>query len=538
MTPAESSDVTVARPDTGPPSSDAHVKRSMVYVTRASVAPAAESAQITDPFTTLYQDGMAMEPPLDPEMLMLLAEQSVPHGACLEAKADDVVGNGWELTSASSEGTEGDDPEEATEQINDLLEDLTPDLTFDELLWAAAYEEDAVGWSAIEVVRAENGDISALYPMPAHTVRFTKDRDVIVQMIAGTVRYFARFGSGVKVNGRTGAKAGEDQRTGTGRPTDVSAEDAATEVIIFRGYSGRSRHYPVPRWVTAIPTVAELTAIREYNISYFASGGTVDRLIHVTAGDVAAAGVLQEAIDKELTEQAGQAHVTIVTAGDSQSKVEPHFLVPTSTGEKDGSFRDRRSDLFGEVLVAHKVPPYRVAQAIAGVLTGSGPSREMLQAYRVGVVSPRQNKHAARLNATLFGQDGIDLRGYKFAFKQFTWDETDLDRALAETVVTKGLGSPNEGRAVIGLPRSEDPKMDVVYFNGVELAGAAAPGTPETPGDPSASTDGEPEGDGLDELTTPEGETTTPADELGAVAELRLRARELAASRPAASAQV
>lgn len=519
------------RPDTDAPAGDGHRDRMLAYILKAET-PA--SRQIEDPFAVMYGEGLALEPPLDPERLLLLADESAPHGACLDAKADDTVGRGWTLEPTKTAGADpanpaeapdegddsaatpsgtadttiaGDDADEAVTALEETLEGLTPDYTFAELLWAAAWESDAIGWASWEMVNASNGKLGAIYPLPAHTLRATKDKDVFVQSLGGQVRYFARFGSGKRIDGQTGRGIdGEDQAQRRTRD-DPSVDNLATEVLVFRGYSARSQRYPLPRWVSAIPAIAELTAIREFNVSFFASGGVVDRIIHVTAGDGTAAQTLADDIQEQINEAAGQAHVTLVTGGDPQSDVKVQFLTPTQ-GRREGQFVTRRQELLDEVLMAHKVPGYRVARAIVGALTGAGPSREMLHTYRLGTIEPKQGMLEHRLNATLFGPVGLKLQGFRWRLEDLDWDETELDLKIAQGIVDYAIGSPDEGREVMGLSATGEDAMTRHYFHGVEL------------GSPKAG---------------PSTGAVATLDDLRAAARDRLAARPAVAPEPAAS---
>lgn len=466
-----------------------HGVKMLAYVLKAEVP---ESRQIEDPFVTLYGEGLALEPELDPFRLLLLADESAAHGACLDAKADDTVGRGWTLeptgeakadpgdpsledpdvapdesaaTPAGGEPDatiEGPDVEAAVAELEQRLEALCPDYSFAELLWQAAWEVGAFGWSGWEMVNGNDGKLGAIYPMPGHTIRMTKDKDIFVQIVGGTTRYFVRFGSGKRIDAQTGKVLGaKDTR---GKTNDPEGTIVATEVLLFRPYSSRNKNYPLPRWVSCIPAIAELVSIREFNVSFFGSGGVVDRAIHVKAGDETAAKTLAGEVKEQIDSAAGDAHITLVTGGDKDSALTVSFLTPVA-GRRDGQFNTRRAELTDEVLMAHKVPGYRIAKAIVGSL-GGAPSREMLHTYRTGTIEPIQDKLEHVLNATLFGPNGLSLEGYKWRLEDLDWDETELDLKIATGLVDSGIASPDEGREIMGLPATGDPKMALFYYKG------------------------------------------------------------------------
>jgi capsid portal protein len=303
------------------------------------------------------------------------------------------------------------------------------------MLAAAAWELEAIGWAAWEVVR-QHGKVAAVYPMPAHTVRATADPNRYVQIRGGLKREFALFG--------------------TEHDEDMS------EIIIFRTYTPRSPYYGLPRWISAIPAIAELTAIREYNVSWFASGGTADRVISVKAPSLAEARATAKEIQMALRDAAGRGHVSLVVATTNDAEVGVTFLAP-EVGRREGQFLRRREDLVKEVLMAHGVPPYRIGWAEIGSLGGSA-AREMLRAYRLGVIEPIQTILEARLNQTLFGKQGLDLRG-RWRLQDLDWEETELNLEIATKGVQYGILTPNEARQVLGREIADDDALDLYYMS-------------------------------------------------------------------------
>jgi hypothetical protein len=148
------------------------------------------SRQVKDPFEELYSLGRAIEPPYDPESLAELAELNEVHAAALDAVAADAVGRGWTFVPRVS-----NPDEQARTEVELFLEHVNPNYTFSELLYQAVWELRAIGWSAWEVVRADDGSIGAIYPLPAHTLRLTRDPNIFVQHRGGAFRYFKLFGA-------------------------------------------------------------------------------------------------------------------------------------------------------------------------------------------------------------------------------------------------------------------------------------------------------------------------------------------------------
>lgn len=404
-------------------------------------------------------------------------------------------------------------------QLKQAMEDLTPDLTFTELLYQAAWEMDAIGWSAWEVVRIDNdgtpgihGKIAAIYPIPAHTLRASLDPRKWVQIRAGRVRYFKKFGAECTINNETGAVLDWNDSK-TSKPADKMPEDyVASELIIFKTYTPRSLWYGLPRWISSIATIAELSAIREFNVSWFASGGQVDYHLHFKAGSIDEATSMKTDVEQQVREFAGRGHTNLFTAGGPDSEVTANKLGDML---REGHFRFRRTDLIKEVLIAHNVPPYRIGWAETGSLGGNA-APEMLGAYKAGAIQPIQQVIEDRLRVTLFDPEiGIKTDEFRFKLKEMEDQNEDQELAKATSGTEGGYMTPNQARTAIGLePDANDPALDKYYYKGQPLGtpppAPASPfgGGPKNP-DGSHGLFGKPE-DGSDDGSGGESQGPTP----------------------------
>jgi hypothetical protein len=456
----------------------------------------APSRQLRDPFTTFYVQGIALEPPLPPDRLLNLTEENALHAACLMAKAVDACGRGWEFEPR--EGEENDKSliqSDLPEKLKAAVKDLTPELSFTELLYQAAWEMDAIGWSVWEVVRAEghdvpgtHGKIDSIYPIPSHTIRASLDPRKWVQIRAGRVRYFKKFGAPCTINNETG-EVHEWRGAGKEAAAALAPDYVASELIIFKYYTPRSLWYGLPRWVSAIATIAELTAIREFNVSWFASGGQTDYHMHFKADSIETSQKMRDQVREQMRENAGRSHVNLLTFGDANTDV-----VVSKLGEilREGHFRFRRGDLAKEVLIVHNVPPYRIGWAETGALAGS-PAEVMLDAYKFGAIKPIQVIIQDRLEHTLFNPDlgGVKTDEFRLRLHDIELDDVSSELEVAKTGVQLGFMTPNQARAHVGLdPDEERPVMNEYYYNGAPL-GQASP----QPGGASGEQSGEQPGE-------------------------------------------
>lgn len=458
----------------------------------ASVVKSKDSRQIApkqDPFTDLYDEGKAVAPPYPLGALLELAKVNAVHSACIEAKVADSVGRGWKLTPEddTEDGTD-DDTDKVTRVLTDRLKEICPKLPFKALLRQAVRELEKTGWGLIEVAR-EGDDIAGLFPMPPQNMRATKDDDVLVQVVNDKKVFFMRYGAGPKpgvrgkVSSKNGCKDWEDSPIG--KQTQVADEDVANEVIVLMHYSEETPYYGVPPWVSGVPSIAELTAIREFNVSFFESGGQADRLIHVSGGTgdnggpgLEAAKKLAEDLGVQIDDSRGRAHLSLLSYGAEGLEVEVTPLSEQGGGKRDRAFSQGREDLSKELLVAHQTPASRIAWSIVGALGGENAGEE-LDAYRYGVVEPLQELTEDELNRTIFNpkNGGLDLiPGYLFAFVELDWTNLEEKRAQVESMVDRGMATPNQGRVMLGEDESDDPRADLLYYKGVPL-GTTAMGT-------------------------------------------------------------
>jgi capsid portal protein len=327
----------------------------------------------------------------------------------------------------------------------------------------AAWEKVGIGWGAWEVVRGPKGEVRALYPVPAHTLRVVKTAtpeimgQVWMQIRGTRTRYFTTFGSALVLD------------PSSGREKDLSFKDRATELLLFKSYNRRSPWYGGITWGKALQSIAEENAIGHYNLSFFSSSGTVDRSIHVK-GNPAKARAVAEIIATQLREASGQGHVTIITHGDTETEIVIQFMAPAGQAVHEAHFRGRSDDLLTKILIAHQVPPYRVGWVKEGQLGGS-PSKVTMDAYRYGVVEPLQRCMEGILQI-FAGPQGLQLpENWRLRFREPDWKTLAEMEPVATRGVAGGVLTPNDGRSLFSLPPIEHPAMNRVYLNGVPLTG-------------------------------------------------------------------
>lgn len=441
--------------------------------------PDAKSKQLKEDWTTYYNDGRAIAPIIDPEQLLILAETNEIHSACLHAKATDAIGRGHDFKPKRKNEQIDSEDEERTRAIQ-FLEVCNEDMTFQELLWQAAWEFLAVGWSAWEFVRAKNVYDSGIFPMPAHTVRATDDHDVFVQLRNGRTKYFKRFGVEGVLNAKTGKwmelppdrrdEEPEVDALGVVVDPELDADsietndenfEEASEIITFTRYSPRSPFYGIPGYVSAAPAMAEYAAIRDFNVTWFETSGVMSRMMFIKSQSNVEEVV--KLVSDVMRDAAGRYHSTLVSSLPPDASVEEVNLAPEM---REGHFQKRREDLVKSILIAHNVPPYRIGWALIGQM-GGAPARDMLTAYRHGEVEPVQVLFERKLAATIFGPKGLNLQNWQLVFSDLDWNETELNLNIAVRGVQAGVFSPNQGKQILGFDPDPDPALDGHYYRGI-----------------------------------------------------------------------
>jgi len=460
-----------------------HPHPSYPAVSRILKAMGPDSTQLDESQAILEGLG-GLEPPLPLGSLLSLYEENAFHGACINAKAEDTVAAGWELEATSKDADtakESSDDAAAEEgakvALETVLRPLCKKLPFEQLLLQAATETGSLGWGAWEVRRGAKDELTAIYPLPGQTLRAMADHEVYVQLVAGQIRYFLAFGSKrTPFSSRDKNKAPSAYTYQGKRKT--AEDDRCSEVLVFLNYSPRSTRYGFPSWSGAIPAITEMSAIREFNLSNFVSGNMIDRLIKVTAKNDESARLAADSIREQIENCRGNAHATLIISGTTDLSAETQAQSGfAGASTREASFVRRREDLVKEILIAHRVPPYRIGWAELGSLGGNA-AKEMLRAYRFGVIEPLQTIFETAINEKLFGDRGIDIHGYRWKLVDIDWEEMETYVDSVTKQVDGAILTPNEARSRLRLQPVKNPAMDRFYLHGtpIEKAGEAPAG--------------------------------------------------------------
>ncbi len=441
----------------------------LLDLTRRTRTAKASKQLVTDPFQASYDQYGLVAPPYDLDNLNDLRELNAVHAAAIEQKALDITGLGWRVDPA--EHTEAPSSQQRLAVMR-FLEDPNPDSTLTEMLELTWGDYETLGWGMLEVVTDALGRPAELWHVPAATCRMHLDNKRIVQIRAPggastgyDYRWFKLWGDPKNYSLKTGEEG------------DYPPEQSANAVLLFRRTSGRSSYYGIPSYVASLGAIAALTAVQDYNLSFFDNWAIPANLVVVKGPGVATdlEPVLTAALKegyKRTTAGDFQAFKTLVLPlPQLDTEVEVHQLAaPTEAG-----FQSYVEMLMQQVLIGHRVPPQRLGWSIVGQLGGSN-AREVLQTYKDAVVERGQVTLEHRFNRFLRDGFGVSVAGKKeldwvWKLADIDISDRDADRRHWIEMVQYGAATPNEMRVAMGAGEEADNPDGNQFF----IAGGLRP---------------------------------------------------------------
>jgi PBSX family phage portal protein len=362
--------------------------------------------------------------------------------ACVRQIAKDVVGQGWSLAprQEAKEGEKTAEDEAARKEIEEFLEDPnTEEESISDVIEKCVVDWGCVGWFGMEVSRDDGGRIDGIYHVPAYQIRVHKDKQKFCQFAQSTYRWFKRFGYE------------KDIDTFTGEETDI--KDKAHEMVFYANYYPQSAWYGSPMVLSAVGAVKALIGIRDYNLAFFENYGIPAALVTIEGvWDEDAVKEICAFIDVEI-KGSSNAHKTIVLNPPQGGKVTWEPLV---VEVKEGHFKLYHKSLRDEVLVAYKMPPYRIGIAEAGSLGGST-ALESTRIYIDSVVEPLK-VIVEHIFSQKIIRDGFDCELYLFDLGELDIrDETvEIDNCLK--LVGIAAMSPNDVLRYLGREALDEEK--------------------------------------------------------------------------------
>lgn len=421
---------------------------SPIYLDSARALPAgvdAGSKQINpgDVFHNGYGIFDVITPPWNLYELSNYYDTSFANHAAIDAKVENIVGLGYDFemsqrTMLKLELNEDADAttrarkriERAKIELRDWLENLNQDESFTSTLMKFWTDYEATGNGYLEIGRKTNGEIGYVGHIPSTTVRVRRKRDGYVQIIGQKVVYFRNFGA-----------KNQNPVTGDPRPN---------ELIHFKQYSPLNTFYGVPDIMSAISALQGDQLASQYNIDYFGNKA-VPRYVVTLKGAKLSADAEDKLFRFLQTSLRGSSHRTlyIPLPGDSdQNKVEFN-MQPIENGVQEASFNEYRIRNRDDILVAHQVPLSKIgggdSAAIAAALAQD-------RTFKEQVARPAQRNLEKVINKVI--REKTDI--LEFKFNELTLTDEIAQSQILERYVKTQVMTPNEARAVLGLPQRPD----------------------------------------------------------------------------------
>lgn len=371
--------------------------------------------------------------PFDMPPLMELCESNVTLGAIVRQIAVDAAGLGHTLplkTDASENAAE-------LKIVQDFLETPNTERTsLRYILNAMADDWGCLGNYALEVLWNAKDTVQEIRHLPVHNLWVHKDGNKYARLTKkGTTvnqRWYRRFGYENQVKQSNGTEAG-------------AFTERASDVIYMHDYYRKSRHYGVPRNLTALGEILSLIGIRDYHLGFFKNHGVPAYYVKLT-GEWDSEATIQ-AIKKHLTTgvlKGGNSYTTLVLelADNADIVFEP---LQAKVGDTGNTFRIYKKSLQEDVLSAYSMPPYRIGIAEVGKLGGTNiiPATKI---YKNAVISPLQMNLEDMINMVL--RDGLGVESYRFDLNEMDASDAITPKDITD-LIRSGAITPNEGRILL-----------------------------------------------------------------------------------------
>lgn len=462
------------------------------------------------------------EPIYDPEQLLELLELNTYHKQCCDEVARTAGGLGYTV-SAVSDKVDINQGEE--KRVNEFLSKIP---RIDQLLYKRQYDRRSMGYGAIEIMREgrSKSNISNLGHIPAHHLRRHRDGIRVKQQIGTKTVWFVIYGQNYDRNGKpfdVDAETGEIIQYNR-----LAPENRANEILWSMDYTPKSQFYGLATIVPAIPTIYGDMSRSTYNTAFFKNYGMPAFAVMVsgdfedydkTPGDEGydVTQTLKYKISAQIKEVMKNPHsaVTILVPSEGEEGNVEIKLQPLSIETKEASFRLYRKDNRDEILVAHKVPAYRIGINENGSLGGSN-SNDANKLYKNSVIEPLQADDEADINLLLTQELGITT--CKFEINEIDVSDLIADINIAEKMFNMASMRPidiiNHFGERFGLKADDNPYLKEYYLNGQPLDNVWELGGTDPPGTDTVLS--QLESDLLDEVNIDESEST-PSTEGAAI---------------------
>lgn len=365
--------------------------------------------------------------------LMEICESNVTLGAIISQIATDVAGLGYTLPLR-------EDAAENTAELRKIQEFLeTPNkerVSLQYIMNAMIDDRNCMGNQALEVIWKGKGEVAEIRHLPVHNIwvhksgdkyaRLTKKKNEIIQ------RWYRRFGYEKDIKQKDGTEG-------------AAFTERATDIIYVHGYYRKSRHYGIPKSITALGEVLSLIGIRDFHLGFLQNHG-VPAYIVTASGEWDSGNVLKTIKDfmNKGVLRGGKSYSTLMVEVPEEGALTFEPLT-VKYGETGNTFRVYKESLQEDVLSAYSMPPYRIGLNKVGKLGGTN-IKPATKIYKNGVVSPLQVELENMINMVL--REGLGVQSYRFDLNEMDASDEITAKDIAD-LRDRGVLTGNEGRILL-----------------------------------------------------------------------------------------
>lgn len=391
------------------------------------------------------------EPPYNPQALIALAERHSTHGAALEQKTADIVASGWEW-SKKKDGASEDQRKELDKWFASLADPGIDESTA-EILHAAWWDVETIGYGGIRLARDGEGRVRRIYSVDSSHLRFTRDQTRLAKGRIGKRTWFKRWTPFDDQRPLITQMASVDAKTGLIHAPGQfpAAAERADEILVLRKATRRRNGYAVPGYVSAMGWMYLSLAARDDNIHFF-NNRREPRWAIILQNMEEDDGELETALKQAFSGGLDTPHKNIFIPIEGDGKIDFQKMTEDS---KDISFDRLQERASSEVLLAHRIPPDRLGAVRVGPLGGNATMAASM-VYKEAVVATSQAAMSHRINrfienevpAAIGGKDSLE---WEWKPRELDLTEEAADMTSISTLFVNNILRLDEARAKLKL---------------------------------------------------------------------------------------
>lgn len=400
--------------------------------------------QLPDEEKWIGSDNLAKHP-YPASSFYFMWESNVMVWACVDQIATDVAGLGWTVKPREDMA----ENQAEYDKIMAFIKRPNPDMSFRRINKAFIMDWGVTGNSALQVVRRMDNEVSEVRHMPTGDLWVHKGGKKFCQRKDVNKAWFARFAMGddPEAEERKGLPLILDPKTGEESP-GLNIKQRANELIFYHTYYPKSRWYGVPNMLPTTGDILTGLGIRDYNLSFFTNCGIPACLVTLTGewedgtgeDDTDSITIVKDYMNS-LT-GADKAHSTLVVDTPEGCEIKVDKL---AVEIREGSFRILRTLIDQDILVAYKMPPYRLGLPIRQGSLAGNVAAELTTNYINGVVEPLQRDIEELWSDNIFAI-GLNCPSYEVSFTNLDIRDEVIEHEEDMGRIRTGTMTPNQYR--------------------------------------------------------------------------------------------